>query len=249
MASTIEREALLRKIRALRSKSVANGCTEAEAAGAAAKLAELIAEHHVSDDELSLRRDARGCVKDSLRVIRKERPEWFACAVAVSTLFKVKVWSSQSLEDVMDLGSLDFIQAINFYGFPEDVEASVALIDIIANSVNTEGLAFSKTKAKGLGRGAMASFEMGMTQRLSERILEIHASRQAPTGRGLIVLKDSLVTDEFAQYCREQDLNLRSAGAGARPTNMAGYAHGQEAGNRVNLQPGPAIRQAPLSIR
>ena len=47
-----ERDALFAKIRALRNKTVTNGCTEAEAEASANKAKELMAEYDITDDDL-----------------------------------------------------------------------------------------------------------------------------------------------------------------------------------------------------
>ena len=49
-----DRDAVIRRIRALREMTTGNGCTEAEALAAAGKLAAMMAEHGVSDDEIAM---------------------------------------------------------------------------------------------------------------------------------------------------------------------------------------------------
>lgn len=49
-----DRAALLKKLAALKAKTTASGCTEAEAMAAAEKLAELMAEYGVSDAEIGM---------------------------------------------------------------------------------------------------------------------------------------------------------------------------------------------------
>ena len=50
-----ERERIAARIRALRAKTVENGCTEAEAMAAAKKLAQLLADYNMTMDEADLR--------------------------------------------------------------------------------------------------------------------------------------------------------------------------------------------------
>lgn len=55
IAVTPEREKIAARIRALRSKTVANGCTEEEAMSAAELLAKLLAQYNMTLDEAELR--------------------------------------------------------------------------------------------------------------------------------------------------------------------------------------------------
>lgn|SRR5262245_18833614 len=54
-----QRESLLDKIRALLSKTVANGCTQEEALAALAKARAMMDVHDVDDDELALTREEK----------------------------------------------------------------------------------------------------------------------------------------------------------------------------------------------
>ena len=72
-----ERDALLAKVRALRSKTVDAGCTEQEAEASANKAKELMDEHGISDDELEfgvsdVEEDDFG-TEDALREVGRRR--------------------------------------------------------------------------------------------------------------------------------------------------------------------------------
>lgn len=247
----LAREALLRKIRALRQMTTARGATEHEASLAATHLAKLISEYQITEDELTLKEDAQGCVADAVRIIRTDRPAWFKCGGAISKLFKTQCWSSHKYEDLLGLGTDDCVRSLNFYGFPEDVAASCAMMDIIDNACLNEGLAYAKSRGKpSRGRAAKQantatreSFSLGLADRLSDMIRALLPAQALATGTALIVLKDQLVTDRFAEYLRTKNINLHTSRA-AQPVDPAAYAAGQRAAANVNLRPGPQVASA-----
>lgn len=228
-----EREKIIAKIRKLAAMTKANGASESEALKAADMLAKLMAEHHVADTELSLKRDARGCLMGEFRVIDKAkrgvRPNWQKCGARVASLFSCQTYLSSSEEDILGLGFTVPIQIRKFYGFPEDVEAATVLMTIIHTALIS---ASEKQKKR-----EQNDFELGFVDRINVRLQEMIDRKTAakPTGTSLIVLKDQLVTEEYAKYLRANDIWLGYGARYGEGRNNAAYAAGSAAGSRVDL--------------
>ena len=75
-----ERDRLRSRIAALAAKTIANGCTEAEALAAAAKVAELLDRHALSMSDVEIR--ASPCVEAAFETARKKRVPLDGCVGA-----------------------------------------------------------------------------------------------------------------------------------------------------------------------
>lgn len=227
-----DRDATIARIRKLSKMTTANGCSEQEALFAAKRVADLIAEFQVDQTELRVREDARGCIRDEF-IIYNRREEWTRVVGAIATLFSTRGWREFREDDPfgMDLCPQPSI-AVHFYGYPEDVAASCALIAICYTAIQSESLTWHKAQRKKTEK-SRRSFETGMASRLAERIREMKPRHEAK-GTDLIVLKGQLVDDEFANYCRDNNLRLVASrrSSAADPRAMAA---GYSAGNKVDL--------------
>lgn len=229
-ASNAKRDALIERIRKLQRMTTERGASESEAMTAAAFAARLITEHGVEQSELSLRMDAKSCIKDSLISINAKEACWQKIAVGVERLYGTICWLESKKEDLYELGFETEITSLVFYGFPLDVAASIATTAMISVALDTE-LASAKRKAKGWKQ----SFEIGFCERVNERLREMRARaseafRNASKG-ALVVVKEQVVREEFDKLGQKL---YRT-----RPQNtvkdQAGYAAGQAAGARVGL--------------
>lgn len=236
MTTAINREALAERVRKLQKMTTANGCSEAEAAFAAQKIAAIMAEHALSQDELSLKEDAAHCIKDEFLIWGRDYGDWWKLQQSVARLFDCKCWGSATrLEEMPDLGISHPVRPFTFYGMPYDVTACISVMGICYSAVET-------TMER--ERGKRQDFAIGMVARLCLRIDEMKPKRA--TGTGLIVLKGQLVDAAFAQ----EGIRLRKVTANARPVDAAAYAKGYAAGAHVDIGGGrnatttaPAPRQ------
>lgn len=228
------RETILAKIRKLSAVTTARGASEAEAAYAARKVAELVREHEVSATELSTRADAAACLTDEFTELNAS-DDWLPCASLIARVYGTRVWMHSETADPLDLGMLMRVRRIRYFGTPVDVAAAVATTGIIYAAFQSESAAF---------RGDRASFRRGMSDRLQARLAELWDTKRreyagAPTGTSLVVLKDALVTEEFAK------LNLRMGEhrptGSSRAVNPAAFRAGQAAGARTQIDPGAAL--------
>jgi len=225
-----QREALIDRIRKLQKFTLAAGCSEHEASAAAQKVSALIAEYDVTSDELRIRTDAKGCITDTFIELNATRSDWMTCALPIARLYHCRVWYTNDRADPLGLGFEQPITVLKYFGFPSDVAACVATSAIIYNSITGEAAALPRRS----GKLYLESFRAGMIARICERLREMTQQRQAAqvTGQALIVLKDALVTEEYAK------LNLRLGtvrSSTMKDYNSAAFAAGAAAGNRTDL--------------
>jgi hypothetical protein len=172
----------------------------------------------------------------------------------VADLFHCKPWFEESFEDVLGLGIPTRSISIKFFGFKLDVAAAIAMTEIIAVSIQTELVKFQESFRQANPRPTAKrkladwtgdyklkteSFRAGMRDRLNQRLKELLPPPVETTGRGLMVLKNQLVTDEWAKS-NLTPKNLRSSRQ-MTAADGAAYAHGQSAGSRVDLGTGRAV--------
>lgn len=220
-----EREKFAGRIRALRAKTVANGCTEAEALAAAELLAKLLAQYNMTVDEAELREspfDKHTAVHDDWVGERL-----WVVADGISYLTGARYWSSRP----------GCPRSITFFGFAHEVEVARYILEICAHAMTgeierlfREKRLFSQTKR----RRAARPFLDGMSDRLNQRIRAMKPP--APTGKGLIVLHDALVV----QAMKAAGHKIETGGGKVDLDVFKGYADGVSAGDRVALNPGLA---------
>jgi hypothetical protein len=243
-----ERERIISRIRKLASMTVERGASENEAAQAALLMSKLLEEFSVQSSELELRSDARGCIKDSIIAFHADRKPWMEALWAVAELYSCKAWRTYTTEDILGIGLTEDVTHLNFYGFPEDVAACLALGAIIQIARNGGMAEFIKTKdARRKGSRvrniALDSFDLGFAERITERIREIIAAKpKAITGNALIVLKDQLVTEEWANYSK--NMRWGRARAGYTIGDSAAYARGSAHASGVALHGKPLTASA-----
>jgi hypothetical protein len=212
------------KIRALLSKTVDKGCTEAEAMMAAAKAKELIDRYQIDMSEADIAEE--GYVKGTAEsdMGRKFNVQnWLAGSIA--RYCETKYWMTHNH------GGHRRKTRIVFFGLKSDVE--------FANWLLTGLEAFVWTKADEFGGDyyEKRNFAMGCCNRIAERLREAIKEREArnvtmsQTGKSLVVVKGQLVESEF----KKLGLRLRNSGGssyrsgGSASSRAAGYAAGNGA--------------------
>jgi len=207
------RDSMIERVRKLSRMTIANGASETEASMAASKMAALIAEYDIGQSELTIKVDAQNCVLDEFIDSSSRRTPWTNAVGSISKLFGVRCYFEPRSEDLFDIGVSMEVYVARFYGFPTDVAAAIGMCTIIHNAIGHESDLFvANIKGKRAMLAARESFELGMADRLKSRIMELVVAKTPMSqGRGLIVLKDQLVTDQWAQKARELGLRLRPA--------------------------------------
>jgi hypothetical protein len=229
------------RIKALTEKTVANGCTEAEAMSAAEMVGRLLERYALSMDEIEVR-NAR-CVQVEVALGSRRRRPIDGCVPAIARFCDCKVWLAPAGRP--DPKDPEFgrprpgIRYI-FFGFETDTALAAYLFTVIDRAITTETAAFKQANPRLRStnlRRASASFQHGLVARVATRLDSMHEEREASvraqraTGTALILVKHRVVEEAF----RETDVRLVNMSAlGPRVISKA-YREGWVAGDRVNL--------------
>ena len=92
---TTERTRLLDKVRALLAKTMDNGCTEAEALAALAKVRAMIDAYEISDDELALTKEEKAIIRPSAGDHDKYGVK-LCFVIAVADFCDCQVWNNRN---------------------------------------------------------------------------------------------------------------------------------------------------------
>ena len=115
------------RIQGLRSKTTDNGCTEAEALLAAAKVAELLDRYDLSLTDVEIR-DAP-CEQREYETYRKKRIPLDDCVGAIANFCDCRVWREKN-----QAGEARYV----FFGLRSDIEVAHYLTELIDNAVRSE---------------------------------------------------------------------------------------------------------------
>ena len=218
------------RIQALRAKTIDNGCTEDEALSAAAKVAELLDRYDLSLSDIDIR--AAPCERRVYETWRKKRIPLDDCIGAVAHFCDCRVWREKN-----QAGESRYV----FFGLRSDIEVAHYLTELIDAAVRSETGRYKTTPDYRRFRHnqrhlANASFALGMVASIADKLTTMKAQRDKvnhSTGRGLVVLKASVVDAEFGKL----DLNLRSQRSTSRMVSMAAYEAGGVAGSSLAINP------------
>jgi hypothetical protein len=218
------------RIQALRAKTIDNGCTEDEALSAAAKVAELLDRYDLSLTDIDIREAP--CERRAYETYRKKRIPLDDCIGAIANFCSCRVWREKN-----QAGESRYV----FFGLRADIEVAHYLAELIDAAVRSELGRYKTTSGYGRFRHnerhlANASFALGMVASIAEKLTAMKASRDQvnqSTGRGLVVLKASIVDDEFGKL----GLNLRAARSAGRTVSMTAYEAGGVAGSSLAINP------------
>jgi hypothetical protein len=221
---TDNRENLLGKIRALMSKTTENGCSEAEALAALDKARAMMDAYEVTAEDLQM-------TKEEKAVFRTEPPGSAdphgikaGLCMAVAQFCECKVWRTRE-------------KTLTFCGMQSDARFATWLLDNLTTFVQSELASFLMGNVTiGSDRKlAMASFALGCTKRISERLDALCArSAQVVTssnGRALVVVKSQAVSAKMAS----EGITLGKPRTSRREIDRNAYSAGKSAGERANF--------------
>lgn len=217
---TDKRERIAALIRALRAKTVENGCTEGEAVAAAEKLAALLQQHDMTLDEAELR-------ESPFSQHQETHDDWvgerlWKIADGIAHLTDVRYWAQRPGE----------APTINFFGFAHEVDVARYLLEICTRAMRTEEariLRNPRLVTRSRQRRAVAPFLDGMADRLRQRLRDLKPP--TPAGTGLVVLRGALIDAAMPVKTKQRDArNSRDLDAG--------YLDGLAAAERVGLNQG-----------
>jgi hypothetical protein len=229
----VDLDKVLSRIKALRAKTVDQGCTEQEALAAAEKMAELLDRYGLSLSEVELK--SQPCEGAGIETGRKRFGPIDVCIPTVGAFCDCRVWSEKSVE-----GEIRYV----FFGLPADVAGARYLYDLVERAFETETERFKASPLYGEHhpserRSATNSFQTGLAHGIGAKLRTLRAEREAAmrtsTGRDLVPIKASVVEDELSKL--GMTFRTRSGQKGKQVLSEA-YSAGQEAGDRFEYQPG-----------
>ena len=219
------------RIQGLRSKTTDNGCTEAEALLAAAKVAELLDRYDLSLTDVEIRDAA--CEQREYETYRKKRVPIDGCIGAIANFCDCRVWREKN-----PLGDARYV----FFGLRSDIEVAHYLTEVIDNAVRFELGRYKMSAGYRRFRHqdrhiANSSFTLGMVASIADKLKTMKRERDVVnngTGRDLVVLKASVVDAELQKL----DLKLRTVRRTTRMVAPAAYEAGGVAGASLAINPG-----------
>ncbi len=225
-------DAVKKRILGLMAKTTENGCTEAEAMAAAQKVQEFLHMYQLdlSDMEIS---DSK-CTTGKYDAQSKSDPMVLHVISAIAKFTDTKCWKDRDKYGFM---------VYKFFGLEHDVLIAEYITKICDWAIIWGGEDFKETDAwkfetKSRRGKLKGDFQYGMAKRLAERLREMKRAQQKgdveTTGRDLVIEKGAVVTEELAKL----NLRLGRARHKNRSVDEGAYAAGQNAGNKVALNPG-----------
>jgi hypothetical protein len=224
-----KRKALLQRIRGLMAKTTANGCTEAEARAAASMVDKLVAEYEIDLTETLV--GEQEVVQ--LDIELNHHPVRFA-APRIAEFTDCRVWYNATA------GRNDLC----FLGFEIDTEIAEYLLLLFQRAMDREASQYSVFNPdfamadRALRNSMLQSFNVGMATRLGDRLREMKSKRdfaqKERRGFDLVLAKKPIIDLAWASL----GINLGNDKRGATYRHEGAYEAGQNAANKVSINPG-----------
>jgi Protein of unknown function (DUF2786) len=222
-AMTANREQVVEKIKALMSKTVDRGCTEAEAMAALDKARAWMDAYEISEAELQL-------TKEETAVLRREPPNSldhhnikFHLMGAVADFCSCEAAQRRKREG----------KAVTFCGLPSDAELAIWLLDSLAVFVQAElaNHLIATLPPRSERRKVITGFVKGCCERISDRLHALRdqsAAAATSNGRELVAIKSAAV-DAKMKECGIRVSGLYLGGQADGGSRKAGAAAGDRA--------------------
>lgn len=234
MAHTNEkRAAIAAKIRALRAKTVANGCTEAEALAAIGAIEALMDKYRfeasdLDQEEAAPEKYGRGS-RSGFGKAHKKSTKWHPtvrCWSMVAKMTGVKTWLQTSTGEVCAFGAEEDVLSFWYY---------LDLLKMASETAWTDASHLSGYSAK---RAFMDGFCVGIVNKVHAIMEERRAAaaRHNPE-RGLMrISREQLLRTKYDEYARSTGMRLRSlSGGGGGRGSQAAHSAGRAAGANVGF--------------
>lgn len=185
------RENLLNKVRAILSKTVDNGCTEAEALLALQTAEKLIEEYEISDEDLKL--DDEKAIIEKSDMKDPQNVRWKLC-----------YYIGQFTETY----AFGHKKSVKFVGLKSDVDFAIWLIESLSHFVHAQLKSYmwknGFQKLQGAQRNRVInSFVIGCCARINSKLLQMINERKPSVNQNaLVITKKALIDDAI------KDLNI-----------------------------------------
>jgi len=226
MSDNINLDLIKERISKLLVRTTSNGCTEAEAEAAMKMVGSLLEKYDLSMSEIDLRKE--DCEEIGIDTGSKKRNGMDKIAVCIGLATGTKVWLTK-----------DGNAFIKFFGLKPDVLMAKFLYETISNNLKFELNLFMKNYQSrmipGVKKTYRTSFQMGYTQKMNERLRKMASDRKAAqvsSGTSLMILKDQIVTEAFANLNMKLKVPYQTYKPQIRST---AWQQGNIAGEKANL--------------
>lgn len=220
------RETIIDQIKALLSKTIENGATEAEMLSALDKASAMRDAHVITDAELALSKEEAAMLHADPPDLADPHSIKWRLTHAVGQFCGVQIYRH---------GGETGLKAV---GMPSDVEQAMWLLDMLADFTFDQLYAhlIGCCAPKGERRTIMRSFVEGCCHRINDRLRELaersKASRTSANGRELVIVKAAAVK----AFLKDHNIRLRcSGGSQSSNVNEAARAAGAAAGGRASF--------------
>jgi hypothetical protein len=233
-----KRDSLVKKIQALMGKTVKNGCTEEEALTAAAHVETLMEEYDLTHKDIekeirqqTIDRDRRPFGHDGPSG-RRHYPAIRNCVRDIANFFDCESWYHGT----------DLV----FFGTKDDTGLAHSMVTMLQSAIDYETSAFLKRPSDEHPRTRRASFEHGITGRLSDRLEALKRARTeadkkahealatehaGPFHAPVVVTKKLVVRERFEAL----GIKLYTSRVSQSTGSHAAYRAGQAAGDRITI--------------
>jgi hypothetical protein len=232
MTITAERRSeIAAKIRALRAKTIENGCTEAEAMAAMAKVEALMDRYRFEKSDIGMEEPeekyGRG-TKSGYGTRHAKSTKWHPTVGTWALLAKmcgVKIWTTSRDGNV------------NAFGAQEDVLSMWYYMDLVRAASET-----SWANAHHLsGYSQRVAFMVGFCDGVNAKVREIMEARKAADAaqngeRGVMRIgRDAVLQTRYRNFAAQEGLRLRTKSYGGGSGQQTGRNEGRAAGSSVNF--------------
>lgn len=237
-----KRKKVLRRIEALRNKTVDAGCTEEEAIAASVIVGKLMDEFNLSMSDVEINQIS--CIQNTIQTKNKRNnhPIYY-CLMALAEFCDVEVWRSIRRDNKEEH------VYYTFFGLPKDVDIAVYLYHTIYQALEREVQVFHKDKVytdllgKGEKKIATNSFLYAMGRRISARLYAMKKERQetvfSETGRDLVLVKGSVVKNALEKL--HIIIGAAKKSYHKKEINLKAMNKGYEAGDHVSFHKGVVL--------
>jgi hypothetical protein len=220
----VDRNSKIKTIQALLSKTMENGCSEAEMLSALRMARALQDTYEISDDELQLSREEKATLhaESGAETMDPHRIKWQLCH-GVSSYCNVEIYRVSKKP------------GLTFVGFKSDTEYARWLLDHLADQVHNslfEYLLDHDCLAPKERKGAILDFIDAYAARIeATMIAACEQSKKARTtsGKELVIVKDHAIKD----FLKANDIRLQCEGGGRSRASFSASARaaGDSAGH------------------
>ena len=222
----------IEQIRALMSKTIENGATEAEAMQAIALAKKLMMKHGLTMDDIknktvSLEDYVWGTNAKSYSKRISSFEKVISVVIAAYTNTKPLIHSKELSDEKYARGE----HIILFFGHKIDVELAVYMMNMCSSALKIECAKYVASSKDKIHGNRLKSFSIGMAQSIENKIQELMVEESSASNE-LIVVKNAIVVSLFEQAI--EGLDKKKNGLVIYNKDDS-YEKGVEAGEKVNL--------------